>query len=113
MNPAVLAAAQGGVQLTHFEAIMAAFGALVVAAGVIAGGLKWIYRQGVSSQKLVDAMEGNTVATGKLSGAFEKFSEQAEATLTDHEHRLTRTEDKLAAAVMDVADLKHDARRGA
>ena len=91
--------------LTHFEAIMGGLSAVVVALGVIATGLRWIYRQGVSSQNLVNAMEGNTHATGKLSDAFERFSERTAGTLTDHEHRITRVEDKFQ-------DLHDDVRAG-
>ena len=99
------AAAQGGLVLTHFEAIMGGISALVVALGVIATGLRWIYRQGVSSEHLVNSIDRNSTATGKLSDAFERFSERTDGTLTDHEHRITRVEDKFA-------DLHDDVRAG-
>jgi len=85
--------------------LITVLGALVVALGVIAAGLRWIYQQGSSSQKLVNSIDGNTFATNKLSMAFEKFSEQTDNKLTDHEHRLTRVEDKFA-------DLHDDVRAG-
>ena len=62
--------------LTHFGAIMTVLGSLVVAASVIAAGLRWIYQQGVSSQKLVNSIDINTSATDKLSSTFERFSER-------------------------------------
>jgi hypothetical protein len=91
--------------LTHFGAIMTVLGSLVVAASVIAAGLRWIYQQGVSSQKLVNSIDINTSATDKLSSTFERFSERTDGTLTDHEHRITRVEDKFA-------DLHDDVRAG-
>lgn len=88
--------------LTKFEAIMGAICALVVAASVIAAGLRWIYRQGVSSQNLVNSIDGNTEATAKLSVTFERFTEVTNGTLTDHERRITRVEDRAALLHDDV-----------
>jgi len=82
------------VHLTGFEALMAALGAIVTALMAIALGLRWIYRQGVSSQKLVDSIDKNTDATGKLSAAYEHFSEETGRELLDHEKRITRLEDR-------------------
>jgi hypothetical protein len=90
---------------THFEALLTVVGSLAVAVSVVAAGLRWIYQQGVSSQKLVNSIDFNTSATDKLSGAFERFSERTDGTLTDHEHRITRVEDKFA-------DLHDDVRAG-
>lgn len=109
MTAALLAAQSGSFTLTHFEAIVTGLGAMVVALGVIAGGMRWIYRQRVSSQNLVNSLESNTEATGLLSTAFEKFSEKTAGTLTDHERRITRAEDKLA----DLHDDVRAGRRGA
>jgi hypothetical protein len=85
------------VTLTHFEITMTLLLAIVSVLSVLAAGLRWIYRQGVSSQKLVTAINENTTATGKLSGAFDKFTEKTDGTLLDHEKRLTHAEDRLDA----------------
>ena len=88
--------------LTHFEAVMGGIAALFASLAVIGAGLRWIYRQGVSSTRLVSAIETNTSATATLSTAFGKFSEKTGGTLVDHEHRITRTEDRLASLTQDV-----------
>ena len=63
--------------LTHFGAIMTVLGSLVVAASVIAAGLRWIYQQGVSSARSSSTrIDINTSATDKLSSTFERFSER-------------------------------------
>jgi hypothetical protein len=81
--------------ITHFEAVMTGISGLFLTLSVIAAGLRWIYKQGVSSTRLVTAIESNTRATGDLSDSFGKFTEKTDGTLTDHEHRLTRAEDRI------------------
>jgi len=81
-------------RLTAFQALAGGIGAIFTIAMVIALGLRWIYRQGVSSEKLVSAIDANTAATAKLSVAYEKFSEETGRELLDHEKRITRLEDR-------------------
>jgi hypothetical protein len=83
--------------LTKFEAAMGGLGALITVLTGLALGLRWIYRQGVSSSRLVSSIDQNTEATGKLSASFAAFSEKTGDSLLDHEKRLTRVEDKQAA----------------
>jgi hypothetical protein len=52
--------------LTHFEVTTAALGVVVAMLGTLGAGVRWIYRQGASSQSLVNAVNENTTATGKL-----------------------------------------------
>jgi hypothetical protein len=47
-------------------------------------------------------LRDNTAATGQLSVAFGKFSDNAELTLTNHEQRITRIEDRADALHDDV-----------
>ena len=84
--------------LTHFEAVMVGIGAVVSMLATIALGLRWIYRQGVSSAKLVTSIDANTEATAQLSVSFAAFSEKTGDSLLDHEKRLTRVEDRLTDA---------------
>lgn len=97
-----------GITLTHFEAVMTAIGALVTAVATLAIGLRWIYRQGVSSNKLVTAIDQNTAATTKLSGAYDLFTQKTDGTLTNHEMRITRTEDRIDRAETDITRLQKD-----
>lgn len=78
--------------LTHFETIIAVLSAIIVMLGVLAGGLRWIYKQGVSSQTLINSVDENTVATEKLTKSFDRFTEKTNGTLLDHEKRITRIE---------------------
>jgi hypothetical protein len=94
--------------LTRFEAIVASLAALVTVCSVIAVGLRWVYKQGVASADLVGAIKGNTEATGTLSAAFDRFTEKTGQTLTDHEHRITRVEDRF----MDLHDDVRAGRKG-
>ncbi len=81
--------------LTHFEITMTVLVAILTALSILAAGLRWIYKQGVSSQKLVNAVNANTQATGKLTSAYERFTEKTDGALIDHEMRITRLEDRL------------------
>jgi hypothetical protein len=81
--------------ITHFEAIMGGIAAVITMLSVLAAGLRWIYRQGVSSQKLVNAIDANTEATARLSDSYGKFTEKTGSTLIDHEQRITRVADKV------------------
>jgi hypothetical protein len=79
--------------LTHFETVVGFLVAILTVLSILAAGVRWIYQQGVSSAKLVGAIEDNTKATGKLSMAYDKFTEKTDGTLVDHEMRITRLED--------------------
>lgn len=64
-----------------------ALAALVALLAIVVG---LIYNAG----KFVRSMEGNTAATERLTAAFEKHSEKTDATLVDHEVRLSVLENK-------------------
>jgi uncharacterized protein HemX len=80
------------VRLTEAEAIIALLVGILTALGVLATGLRWIYKQGVSSQKMVNALDANTKANKEVSEAFKAYTAKADGTLLDHEKRLTRAE---------------------
>jgi len=83
--------------ITKFEAVCVILGVLISAISALVLGLRWIYRQGAASSKLVSAIEENTKATGKLSAAYDMFSAKTGDELLDHEKRITRVEDRLRA----------------
>ena len=99
------AAASNGFLLTHFEAVMGLLVACATLLSIISVGLRWIYRQGGANNAQIEATNANTAATEKLSGAFERFSEQTDNKIADHEQRITRVEDRFA-------DLHDDVRAG-
>jgi len=78
--------------VTKFEALCGLLVAILTILGIVSAGLRWIYRQGVSSAKLVSAVTDNTEATDKLTHAYETFTEKTANTLLDHEKRITRIE---------------------
>jgi hypothetical protein len=78
--------------LTHFEITTGALSVILAALVSLGAGVRWIYNQGASSQSLVNAVNENTTATGKLTAAYEKFTEKTDGTLLDHEKRITRLE---------------------
>jgi hypothetical protein len=78
--------------LTKFEALVALLGVLLGVMATIAAGLRWVYKQGVSSARLVSAVTDNTTANDKLTHAYETFTEKTANTLLDHEKRITRME---------------------
>jgi len=106
MTLASTAVQQQGFILTHFEAIMGGLAALATAVTALALGLRWTYQQGASSAKLVNSIDVNTLATTELSAAFKTFTEKTDGTLTDHERRVTRLEDRQAIMITDVSELK-------
>jgi hypothetical protein len=80
------------VTLTKFEALIGLMVAILTVLGIVSAGLRWIYKQGVSSTNLVNAVTDNTEATDKLTHAYETFTEKTANTLLDHEKRITRME---------------------
>jgi hypothetical protein len=81
--------------LTHFEAIIALLSAILAVLGVLAAGMRWIYQQGASSTKLINAIDENTKATARLSGSFKEFSDKTDGSLLDLEQRVARIEGRL------------------
>lgn len=80
--------------LTHFELIIALLVGILTALSILAAGVRWIYKQGVSSARMVNALNANTQANKELSDSFKVYTEKADGTLLDHEKRLTRVEER-------------------
>lgn len=80
--------------LTHFEVTIALLVGILTMLSILAAGIRWIYRQGVSSARMVNAVNANTKATTDLSDTFKVYTEKADGTLLDHEKRLTRVEER-------------------
>lgn len=78
--------------MTKFEVIVSLLAGMLAALAVLASGLRWIYRQGMSSQVMVNALNDNTQANDKLSKAFLLYTEKADGALLDHEKRITTME---------------------
>lgn len=79
-------------QLNVTYLIVGILGAIVAMLATFGLGLRWVYKQGAASARLVTAVNANTDATGKLTTAYERFTEKTADTLLDHEKRITRVE---------------------
>lgn len=93
-------------KLTSAEALAAALAAVATVLVALGAFMRWIYHQGSSWQKLTDAVEDNTSATKKLSGAME----HSDGMLADHEVRISKSEVRIERAEQDI-DALHQLSR--
>jgi hypothetical protein len=78
--------------VTHFEvivALLAGIGTLVSMCGL---GIRWVFKEGASSEQLRQAVDQNTRATNDLSLNYKVFTLKIADQMVDHEKRLTRLE---------------------
>lgn len=83
--------------MTHFEVVVAFLTGIIAILGGLGASLRWIYHQGAAGARLISAVDLNTQATAKLTDAYGHFAEKTDGTLFDHERRITRLEDQVAA----------------
>lgn len=80
--------------LTRFELITTLLGGIFTCLMMLAAGVRWIYRQGVSSQNMVNALQQNTKANDKLTVAFDVYSQKVDGTLSDLLRRVSVLESR-------------------
>lgn len=77
------------------NAIVALLASILTMLALLAGVIRWLWRQAQGQQRQVDAVDRNTEATRELSESFKTYTEKADGHILDHEKRITRLEDKV------------------
>ena len=78
--------------MTHFEILITLLVSILTVIGMVAVGVRWIYKEGAAGEQLRQALATNTRATEELSISFKAYTVKIADQLTDHEKRLTRLE---------------------
>jgi hypothetical protein len=96
--------------LTRFETIVGLLIGVIAILSALVAITRWVYKQGSSSQKMVNAMDANTAATTELKDSFKLYTEKANGTLLDHERRLTEAQTELRTIMSAIAGLSEKRR---
>jgi hypothetical protein len=77
---------------TVFGLITGIVTGLLTMMAILAGGLRWVYRQGSSASEQVQATKQNTRATDELSGTLRAFIDRTDGMLVTLIERVARLE---------------------
>lgn len=83
--------------LATTTAVVTLLTSLLAVLALLVGTIRWVWKQASNQAVQTQAIVRNTEATKELTEKFGLYVDKADGHLLDHEKRITRLEDRLAA----------------